>query len=64
VFFKGSGGATDALIQYMHGKDPAEIEIQVGCGSETVTLESLLPALENRNIKLDEIGAGSQISLA
>lgn len=48
----------------MHGKDPAEIEIQVGSGSETVTLESLLPALENRNIKLDEIGAGSRISFA
>ena len=46
----------------MHGKDPSEIEIQVDAGSETVTLESLLPALENRNIKLDEIGAGSRIS--
>lgn len=43
----------------MHGKDTAEIEIKVGSGSETVTLESLLPALQNRNIKLDEIGAGS-----
>ena len=51
-------------IQYMHGKDPSEIEIQVGAGSETVTLESLLPALENRNIKLDEIGAGSRINFA
>ena len=33
VFFEGSGGATDALIQYMHGKDPAVIEIQLGSGS-------------------------------
>ncbi|CBY20056.1 unnamed protein product [Oikopleura dioica] len=56
----GSGGATDALIQYMHGKDTAEIEIKVGSGSETVTLESLLPALQNRNIKLDEIGAAAE----
>ncbi|CAG5114121.1 Oidioi.mRNA.OKI2018_I69.chr2.g8191.t1.cds [Oikopleura dioica] len=56
----GSGGTTDALIQYMHGEDPSKINIQIGPESESITLEALLPELLNRNIKLEEIGAAAE----